>query len=467
MYLSLLRFHAVAAGSLLVSSAALASPALNPYSLESAYGASTVSLGIGLPLIAFTQSEEGTEEAEAEEETEEKTEAETEEDTPDDVDRLESKKEEPAPDAEPAVDDLERRALEAAAMYQLGLGLMGKKSWAEACAVFGRIQDVYPDLDTATRAGEQIGLIEQIGDPTCGAEPGMANPASARASATPASAAKNSGANNGDIELAISQALMGTAFGVYGPFAFGVPTSGLVLSGTAIAGLATGLGTSLTVANRHGVTQGQAMAVYTGETVGITHGIFLGLELGVWNPAQPISAGFVLGAAGGIATAVFAKPTAGEMSMVRSGISWGFATGALTLLMFEIPSALVLVGGMDLGLVTGAVLSQRLDISRRRMNFINLSGYTGAVGVGILLLGAGGGSGQVVAGTLFVGAGAGLAVGVHMTRNMDGDGAANGSAIELRDGKWYVGMPLPEPAPVRVGEEVGMGVRLPMVKGRW
>ena len=463
MYLSLLRFHAVAAGSLLVSSAALASPALNPYSLDSAYGASTVSLGIGLPAIAFTQSEEGTEGADDAPAADEAPAA---DDAP-------AADEAPAADDPPAAEkpaaDAERRGLEADAMYQLGLGLMGKQSWGEACAVFGRIQDVYADLEMATRAGEQITMIKQIGDPACGAEGWgpTAAPAPGRASAAPAPAAKQLGENNGDIELAISQALMGTAFGVYAPFSFGTPTNGLLLSATAIAGLATGLGTSLTVANRHGVTQGQAMAVYTGEVVGITHGVFLAAELGIWNPAQPISAGFVLGGAGGIAVAVFARPTAGEMSMVRSGASWGTATGVLALTFFQIPSALVLLGGMDLGLITGAVLSQRLDVSRRRMNFINLSGYTGAAGVGILLLGAGGGSSQIVASCLFVGAGSGLVVGAHLTRNMDGDGAANGSALELRDGKWYVGMPLPEPAPVRVGEDVGMGVRLPIVKGRW
>jgi hypothetical protein len=480
MYRPLLRFSTLAMSSFALSTVTFASTEANPYTLGSAYTGGPPTMGLELRSIAFTQSEEGADEEEAAES--EADESDLLKLTPERVEGAAASEEEDAagsedesaaaPEEEPleakqaaADTDVERRALEADAMYQLGLGLMGKQSWGEACAVFGRVQDVYGDLEAATRAGEQMAMIQQMGEPACGAAPGAVTAAAQQGSSTPAG--KQPGTVNGDIELAVSQALMGTAFGVYAPFAIGVPDSALVISATTLAGLATGLGVSLTVANRHGVTQGQAMAVYTGEAVGITHGLLLGPELGIWNVAQPMTAGFVLGGAAGIAAAVYGKPTAGQMSMVRSGVSWGAATGALTILMFEIPSALVVLGGMDLGLVAGAMLSQRLDISRRRMNFINLSGYTGAAGVAILLIGVGGGSPQLMAGVLFVGAGGGLAVGAHLTRDMDGDGAASGSALELRDGKWYLGMPMPEPAPVRVGEDVAMGVRLPIMKGRW
>jgi hypothetical protein len=106
------------------------------------------------------------------------------------------------------------------------------------------------------------------------------------------------------------------------------------------------------------------------------------------------------------------------------------------------------------------------------MNLINLAGYVGAASTVILWTGiAAGGAGAsypVFVGTILVGGAGGLAVGAMLTRDVDGDSrAANGTALEFRDGKWYAGLPMPEPAPVMNDGDVQFGVRFSLARGRF
>jgi hypothetical protein len=353
-------------------------------------------------------------------------------------------------------------------MYELGLGLAAKQMWDEACAVYARIEDQHGDTEFAARAADQRMLIAQMpGLSTCGAVAGAPVKGFDLAH------------RSGDVELAISQAVAGTVLGAALPVAMFpdfIPPE--VVAASTLVGLGSGLAGSMIVAKNYNVSEGQAMAVFTGEYIGAWNGAALSAilyPLGPPGPAIPLQyalAGFIVGGAAGTASAVYLDPSAADMALVRSGASWGTATAAISFMLVEGRSIqgdfTRMLLGTDLGLVTGIVLADQMDLSRGRMNLINLSGYAGAiVAVGVLgTVGFDTLDSQVVGGAVIVLSGVGLGVGAYLTRDMSGEesAVAAGVGAEYRDGRWRFGMPIPAIVPVREGE---YGVRIPLASGRF
>lgn len=364
------------------------------------------------------------------------------------------------------VEEANLSPLEARAMYQLGLGLAAKQMWNEACAVYDRIADQHGDTEYATRAAEQRSMIAQM--------PGLS--ACGTAAFVSGRGFDLSG-TSGDVELVVSQAIAGTAFGAGLPSLL-IPNgmTGELVAASTLVGLGSGLAGSMLVSKKYDVTEGQAMAVFTGEYLGAWNGGALSAILfpfGPPSPAAPLQyamTGFLVGGAAGTAAAIYLEPSAADMALVRSGASWGTGMAALSFTIFyggEMRGDFTrLLVGTDLGLLTGVILADRIDVSRGRMNLINLSGYAGGVvAFGVLgTLGLDGVESPVVGGSILVLSGVGLGVGAHLTRKMDltDHGGTAGVGAEYRDGRWRFGMPIPTVVPVRAGE---YGIRLPLASG--
>lgn len=282
-----------------------------------------------------------------------------------------------APSTEPVTDEA-LHDLEARALYQAGLQLMVNQAWDEAELVFLQIVRDYPDTETADRAQTQLDTLALV-DRRDGMDPA----AKARA------------------ELIIQQAVTNAAF-----FGFLVPAStwqpsqplGPVAMGT--LGMGVGIASSAILSKRYEPTQGQVMALFTGQWMGAANAFTLSSV----NPPRDyrgvyryVTAGTVLGSAAGVAAGHYLQPTAGQVSMVNSGALWGLYLGAWSYAYIDAPDwdnanrnrniALRMTAFGDAGALVGAALAWRLPISRARMNLGNLGALAGGLlGGGAALL---------------------------------------------------------------------------------
>jgi hypothetical protein len=133
-------------------------------------------------------------------------------------------------------------------------------------------------------------------------------------------------------------------------------------------------------------------------------------------------------AAGGAAGAVFASLTAsrfdldaGDAALINSGALWGSLSGLLFWSSFERDERVfepMALAGLNLGIVVGATVAARSQVSRSRVSLIDLAGLGGlvvgfAVGAGIDT------ADERLAHTSLVGMATGLIAGTYLTRNYD------------------------------------------------
>lgn len=198
--------------------------------------------------------------------------------------------------------------------------------------------------------------------------------------------------------------------------------------GGALLGLGVGIGGTLAATKGHDVTGGQATIVRWGELAGTSNAALV-LDLSGANTGRAVFGGLALGltagAAGGIAAAVRARPSAGDASLVHSGGTWGAAEGVMLMLAVQYDGGdptLYTVLPADVGAAVGALLANNLELSRGRINTINLAGYAGAValgGVGLLVAYEADvrDPGVLIGTTGIVGSAAGLGLGTWLTRD--------------------------------------------------
>ncbi|RKG73382.1 hypothetical protein [Corallococcus terminator] len=200
-----------------------------------------------------------------------------------------------------------------------------------------------------------------------------------------------------------------------------------------------------------GLTPGQAAAINSGTVWGFGYGLasISSFDLDGDNALASV----MVGAAGftglGVLIAEFGNPTAGQVSLTNSGGLWaGVIAGLLmatqdtneTRTFFAIEQ--VVVGG---GLISMALLSRNLDVSRGRMLLIDsggiLGGLTGLSAL-FLLLGDDANSEVYLVGTA-TGVVAGLAATAFLTRNFD---APDAPAVTI--------------VPAAMGRHGGMGLAM-------
>jgi len=148
-------------------------------------------------------------------------------------------------------------------------------------------------------------------------------------------------------------------------------------------------------------------------------------------------------AIGGMAAgAVFASLTAerfhldaGDAAILNSGALWGAIGGGLFAAIFEFEPGVsegLVLGGLNLGVVSGVLLGRRVDFSRRHVALIDLSGLAG-MGVAVSIQSvidnatsdpdsadaSGDSTGERTAHFALAGMAGGLAIGAFLTRNID------------------------------------------------
>jgi hypothetical protein len=137
--------------------------------------------------------------------------------------------------------------------------------------------------------------------------------------------------------------------------------------------------------------------------------------------------GAILGLGAGLAIAPRLDISAGDAALFNSGVGWGAISGALFIPVFDASSRIryaTLVIGLDLGVVAGALLASRYDVSRRRVVFIDLAGLAGVV-AGLATESAvsgatnDSGSSEASANYALAGMAVGLGLGTFLTRNLD------------------------------------------------
>lgn len=144
-----------------------------------------------------------------------------------------------------------------------------------------------------------------------------------------------------------------------------------------------------------------------------------------------IGGGIVAGFAGAAATASRFDLSAGDAAILNSGFIWGNAFGLLFFANFdgrdELAAPMVL-GGMNIGLATAAILGTRVETSRRRVALIDLAGIGGGIS-GFAAAQALDASDEQVANVALVGITTGLIVGTWLTRFIDEPDVATPGAL--------------------------------------
>ncbi|HVV81609.1 MAG TPA: PEGA domain-containing protein [Kofleriaceae bacterium] len=224
--------------------------------------------------------------------------------------------------------------------------------------------------------------------------------------------------------------------GVIGAGTGGIGGSGSSGAGFVLGALAGGAGGYLFVP--HDVSLGTGSFLVTTGLAGAIEGLAIG---GALDDADDVFAneddakgagyGMVGGAIIGVGTGLVLAPrlaiTPGDAALFNSGVGWGAITGALFIPVFDASSRIryaTLVSGLDLGVVAGALLATRYDVSRRRVVFIDLAGLAGMVaGLATESAVAGAtndtGSGERSAHYALGGMAVGLGLGTFLTRNLD------------------------------------------------
>ncbi len=184
---------------------------------------------------------------------------------------------------------------------------------------------------------------------------------------------------------------------------------------------------------------GHSSFIITASVIGAAEAGLI-ISLTTSNPADaPIATvavgGLAAGAIFGALTAERFGLDAGDAALINTGALWGSIGGGLFAVVFEskdrVSQALVL-GGLNLGIVTGALLGRQVEVSRRHVALIDLAGLAG-MGIAVSIQSAADDArnsatdpddpddvtSERTAHFALAGMGAGLALGAVLTRNMD------------------------------------------------
>ena len=364
-----------------------------------------------------------------------------------------------APAEEVAVTEEMLHRLEAAAFYKVGLELVGEGNYGEAEILFEKLIGAYGDTDIAPRAQEQWDNLQLLGQ---GAMVDVA-------------VQRRAYEEEGWAELAINQGIaMPVIMGFLIPAGTTQPEEPAIPVSMGMLGLGVGVGGAYVLDRYYNVERGHAMAVFSGEWVGLLNGYMASAI------AQPrdyrghyryMLGGTLLGGGAGAVAGHYLDIDSGDMALINTGGIWGGILG-LTSMMFFDPDddagAFVrVIGAMDAGMVLAGALGTRWKPSRQRMAVINMSAVAGAgLGFGFGFFGVFYGDLGEEGYTLLLVASGGLgaAVGGYLSRNMDGDGSASSALLNLSEGRWSMGSPMPAPV---MGPDGTVGLGLSLANGRF
>jgi hypothetical protein len=229
------------------------------------------------------------------------------------------------------------------------------------------------------------------------------------------------------------------------------------------------------------VSEGMAEAYSTGIWVGLANGLLLGPKLGFdIDPDEGSGDGEIaqswltfglvtmaLGGAGGAWLGHQYDVTPGQARIAGTLGFNGAATVGLGLAIFqpefddEDTYAVIIAGGLDLGLAAGIVAAPKIDWSKSRVTYVTLAEFLGALGgfaTSALLIGSDPSEqeGKITATAVLGGMWGGFALGAYLTRDMEPDPQFGNKKKKAGAGgvSWQL-------APVRLGRggsATGIGV---------
>jgi hypothetical protein len=208
------------------------------------------------------------------------------------------------------------------------------------------------------------------------------------------------------------------------------------------------------LATRDGIKVGYSSLMIGGAVWGAS--LASGLSLGLDVPTQYVYAlaiaGSGIGMTAGFLVARKLDISAGDSAVINSGGLWGTATGALMAqAIFRNPSSSQLgwfiLGGTSVGVLTGSLLSWKLELSRGHVGLIDVGGLAGT-GLGFALgyvIGVNSGQNedniQVGARYALGGMALGLLAGAVLTRKYKGDVPPVEALLRRDHGRWAFGIP--------------------------
>jgi hypothetical protein len=296
----------------------------------------------------------------------------------------------------------------------------------------------------------------------------------------------------GSVELQVWTTSYGLFIGTMVPLAFDAEAPEPYGLGLLIGG-PSGFLIGRTVARSRALTEGQARAITWGGTWGTWQGFGWAMVLDLGSERRcaggycydtdeeaPAVAGVtILGGLTGIliGSALSSRMISpGTATAVNLGSLWGswfgFALGVLADQEDDALLGATLIGG-NAGLLTTAVLAPGWNVTRNRARLVSLAGLLGGVvGLGVDLIAQPEDEKAAVAIPLATSV-LGLSLGMAGTRDRaapDTPGEdAGGALLNLRDGSWSVGAPLPLPIPTSVegprGYRRGVALALPLLHG--
>jgi hypothetical protein len=161
-------------------------------------------------------------------------------------------------------------------------------------------------------------------------------------------------------------------------------------------------------------------------------------------------AGLGIGMSTGFLVARKLDISAGDAALVNSGGTWGTATGALlTQSIFLHPTSAqfgwFLLGGTTVGVLGGALLGMKLELSRGHVALIDVGGLAGT-GLGFALgyvIAVNSGEDRIQVGARYGlgGLGLGLLAAAVLSRKYKGDLPPVEALLRRHDGRWAFGMP--------------------------
>ncbi|HSG07265.1 MAG TPA: hypothetical protein VLA36_02840 [Longimicrobiales bacterium] len=306
-------------------------------------------------------------------------------------------------------------------------------------------------------------IADRFGDTAAAAE--------ARARLTTVRAAGTTG--SGKVELQVWSTLYGLWLGIAVPGALGADDSepygvGLLAGGPAgfLAGRVLSRGGTITEGQARAITLGGSWGTWQG--FGWTEILDLGTEDVCYsdpvygrscyadtNDGEEKFAGMILGGIAGIAAGVALSRgdvSPGVATAANFGALWGswigFATGYLADLEDDGLLAAALLGG-NAGLASVALVAPR-NVSRSRARLVSIYGVIGGLsGLGMDLLTQPDNE-KVAVGVPLAGSLIGLGIGLGTTRDFDdapsgGQGAPGLGLVNLSNGEWSLGTPVPLP----------------------
>jgi len=394
--------------------------------------------------------------------------------------------------AEPvAEDDID--AVVANALYERATMLYGRGDVANAKQLFIEAIERRPEGDRAADArsmvrtcNERLGLEPDDGmpgvarsaplDPYRGPEGG--SPDGRAPSAGDESRERGAEDRQAHIGLSIWSGSYGllTGLAVGGPMAKDADgndelsgtavVTGLV-GGAALAGLGYWLG------DRYPLSAGQSAAIASAGTWGtVTFGLLGDVVTGRQSDTNDVfklmAVGGAFGIGGGIAYAWKMDPSVGDVAFANSLTSYGIGAGLLVGVLISPPRreaySLNALFGAVAGATAGVLLTDHVEISRKRTLWLDLGAAAGVASTWIVvypfLADGGTNDDEQALGLLStLGMGAGVAVAWLLTRDLDAD-ASTGSALWSRDpaGRWSWAVPRLEP--IATGDGLGIAVRL-------